>query len=240
MADAQTLKTFLAISGHIGDGELTAGPLLAQMALEGHRVHILDLTPGERGHPRLTPAEYKIQKIHEAEFFADAIGATVTVFDDQSDGFLGTDEAVALRVAALIREIKPDVIVTHWKKSIHSDHENASTIATRARFLAGLPFEMEDGLPRHGVSQLLYAENWEDMEGFTPSVYVPISQEAFDRWHTGISEHAFARGETYGFRYIDYYTALMTMRGALAGGAGFPRAVALATDAGGHKVVTEF
>jgi hypothetical protein len=40
-------------------------------------------------------------------------------------------------------------------------------------------------------------------------------QAAFDRWRAAIQNQAFARGETYGFRYIDYYTALMSAKGCL-------------------------
>jgi N-acetylglucosamine malate deacetylase 1 len=217
------MKTYLAIGAHIGDMELTAGPLLATAVLAGGRAAILALTPGERGHPRLSPEEYKVQKIAEGEEFAAKIGASFQVLDDQSDGFLGTGDDVAFRVARVIRELCPDVIVTHWRKSIHTDHENASFLAERGRFLAGLPVGAERdpalGAPRHGVSEFLYAENWEDTAGFEPSLYAPVTDEAFAVWRDAISGHAFARGETYGFRYIDYYTALMTVRGCLANSA---------------------
>jgi hypothetical protein len=85
---------------------------------------------------------------------------------------------------------------------------------------------MDHALPRHSIRTFLHAENWEDMEGFHPSLYVPIPDEAFYRWVSAIRHQAFARGETYGFRYIDYYTALMTTRGCLAG---YPRACAFQT-----------
>jgi hypothetical protein len=58
-------RTVLAIGAHIGDMDLTAGPLLATHALAGHRTAILALTPGERGHPRMSPEEYREQKIAE-------------------------------------------------------------------------------------------------------------------------------------------------------------------------------
>ncbi|MGA8113177.1 MAG: PIG-L family deacetylase [Actinocatenispora sp.] len=225
-------RTVLAVGGHIGDMDLTAGPLLATYAQAGHRAAILALTPGERGHPRLSPAEYKEQKIAEGTAFAAGIGAEFRVFDDQSDGFLAPTEDLARRVADVIREIRPDVIVAHWPRSIHTDHTHASTLAERGRFLAGLP--MDHALPRHGVARFLYAENWEDAEDFPPSVYVPVPDAAYDAWRAAIQGQAFARGETYGFRYIDYYTALMTMRGCLAG---TTRAVALAAPSGGRQVL---
>lgn len=130
---------------------------------------------------------------------------------------------MALELASIIREKQPDTLITHWKHSIHRDHEYTAKLAERARFLAGLP--MDHALPRHSVKSFLHAENWEDMEGFEPSVYVPIPDEAYYRWIGAIRHQAFARGETYGFRYIDYYTALMTMRGCLCG---YPRACAFA------------
>ena len=235
-------RTMLAIGAHIGDMDLTAGPTLAKLVLEGASATIVALTPGERGHPRLPPADYKKQKIAEGTAFAEAIGADFLVLD-HSDGFLPDTDDVALELATIIRERQPDTIITHWKHSIHRDHEHTASLAERARFLAGLPMDpAEDfsasphaqlleklvSLPRHGVRTFLHAENWEDMEGFTPTMYVPIPDEAFYRWISAIRHQAFARGETYGFRYIDYYTALMTTRGCLAS---YPRACAFHTNA---------
>jgi LmbE family N-acetylglucosaminyl deacetylase len=224
------VTTFLAIGGHIGDMDLTAGPLLAEAVLRGHRAEILALTPGERGHPKTGPAEYKAQKIAEGAALADAIGAGFQVFDDQSDGFLGTGDDLASRVADVIRDVRADVVISHWHRSIHSDHTHAAVLAERGRFLAGLP---QEGLERHGVRRLVYAENWEDAEGFEIGGYVPVSDEAFERWRAGIEGQAFARGETYGFRYIDYYTALMTVRGCMARS---ERAVALGLPSGAGRL----
>lgn len=224
-------RTLLAIGAHIGDMDLTAGPVLAEHVLGGGRAVLLALTPGERGHPRLDPEEYRRQKLAEGRAFAEGIGAEFHCFEDQSDGFLGTGDDVALRIADLIREVRPEVVIAHWRHSIHSDHEHASQLAERARFLAGLPLERE--LPRHGVRTVLHAENWEDQEHFAPDHYVPVSAEAFDRWRQAIEGQAFARGETYGFRYIDYYTALLTLRGCLSG---TTRACALSGGARGRTV----
>lgn len=219
-------RSVVAFGAHIGDMDLTAGPTLAKFVLEGANVTIVALTAGERGHPRLSPAEYKVQKLAEGEAFATAIGADFIALE-HSDGFLPDTDEVALELASIIRDKQPDTVITHWKHSIHRDHEYAAKLVERARFLAALPMEHE--LPRHSVRTFLHAENWEDMEGFEPSSYVPIPDDAFYRWVSAIRHQAFARGETYGFRYIDYYTALMTMRGCLAG---YPRACAFADRRG--------
>ena len=141
-------RTVLAIGAHIGDMDLTAGPTLAKLVLEGAGATIVALTPGERGHPRLTPTEYKKQKIAEGEAFATAIGADFMVFD-HSDGFLPDTDDVAVELATVIREKQPDTIITHWKHSIHSDHEHAARLSERARFLAGLPMDPTDDFAHH-------------------------------------------------------------------------------------------
>lgn len=211
-----TPRTVMAVGGHIGDMDLAAGPLLAQTVLDGGLAVHVALTPGERGHPRLGVDEYRQQKIAEGAAFAARIGADFHVFDDISDGFLEATDEVAARVARLIRQVRPDVLLAHWRHSIHTDHENASVIAERARFLAGLPGWAREHGERHGVARLLYTENWEDDRDFEADTYAPVSPEAFDLWSEAIAGQAFARGETYGFRYIDYYTAQLTMRGCLA------------------------
>lgn len=206
----------MAIGGHIGDMDLAAGPILAQNVIDGGRSVLVALTPGERGHPRLPMAEYREQKIAEAHAFADGIGAEVVVFDDISDGFLTADDTTAERLADLIREVKPSMLLAHWKNSMHTDHENASVLAERARYLAGLP-GWKDETARHGVGRLLFTENWEDAPGYDADVFVEISEHAHEKWTAAISGEAFARGETYGFRYIDFYSAQMITRGCLAG-----------------------
>ncbi|MET7861474.1 hypothetical protein ABZS81_30610 [Streptomyces sp. NPDC005318] len=149
-----------------------------------------------------------------------------TVSPTDPTGFSGNGDDIALRIADVIREVRPDLVIGHCQRSIHSDRSHASLLAGRGCFLAGLPLERE--LPRRGVRTVLYAENLEDQEGFEPDRYVLISGEAFARWRAAIARQAFARGETYGFRYIDYCTALMTMRGCLCG---VDRACALSSGA---------
>jgi len=208
-------KTVIAVGGHIGDMELTAGPTLAKVVLEGGRAIIIDCTYGERGHPTIAPSVYREQKLEEARFFADTIGAELVTLD-YSDGFLPDDEAVAEQIAEVIREAKPDILITHWLRSMHRDHERAAQAAIRGAFLASIPIEEIDA-ERHSVPTILHAENWEDMEGFEADVFYEIPEEAYQKWRTGIERHAFARGETYGFRFIDYYSALMQVKGCLVG-----------------------
>ncbi|MEF7441635.1 PIG-L family deacetylase [Paenibacillus lautus] len=217
----------LAIGGHAGDMDLTAGAVIAKYTQAGHKATFLHLTPGEKGHPRLTPEEYAKQKIDEAHQFADIVGADVR-FLAYKDAELPLDEEVKYQVADVIREVKPDIIITHWKESIHKDHSNTHYIVEDARFYAGLK-TIERELPSHYAQHLYYADNWEDPYDFHPEVFIDIPDEAYETWVRAMNVYAYARGETYGFPFIEYYKALTIVRGAPMN---FKRAQAFAVPRG--------
>ena len=204
----------VAIGAHTGDMELTAGAVLAKYSQAGHRVTVVSLTPGEKGHPRLEPEEYALQKTREGQAAAAILGAEA-VFLPFRDAELPVNEGSVSQVANLIRQLKPDILITHWQESIHRDHIATHQIVREARFYAGLK-TIKGDWPAHWVRQLYYADNWEDARGFSPEVFIDIASVR-DRWIRAMEEFAFARGETSRFPYIEYYKALTVVRGAPAG-----------------------
>ncbi|WP_274365705.1 PIG-L deacetylase family protein [Paenibacillus thermotolerans] len=209
---ANDKKHILAIGAHAADQELTAGATIAKYTQEGHKATFLHLTPGEKGHPRLTPEEYKKQKVEEAYKAAEILGADVR-FLDYKDAEIPVNDEIIYQVADVIREVKPDIIITHWKNSIHKDHANTHKIVEEARFYAGLKM-IERALPHHWAPKMYFSENWEDMHEFVPEVFIDIPEDAYETWIKAMSVYALARGETYGFPYIEYYKALTIVRGA--------------------------
>lgn len=204
-------RTILAIGAHAGDAELTMGPLLTAERARGTRVVILDLTLGERGHPILSADQYAAQKRREATEVAAAIGAELEIGPYQ-DAEIPNDESSRRWVAAVIRRVKPTLVLTHWKESIHRDHSATSAIVSDALLLAALPgVSGVAGQPHRGVS-IWYAENWEDATGFRPYVYVGVDSASWSRWRSAVSKFEFARGAT-GFPYVEYYDALGRVRG---------------------------
>lgn len=232
--EAQRQRTILAIGAHAGDAELTTGPLLAAERARGSRVVILDLTLGERGHPTLTPAQYAAQKRTEAEGVARAIGAELEI-GPWKDAEIPDDEDARRWVASVIRRVRPSLVLTHWKKSMHRDHAATSAIVQDAVLLAALSgVTGVDGDPHRGVA-VWYAENWEDAEDFTPYIYVAVDSASWTRWRDAVSGFAFARGVT-GFPYIDYYDSLGRVRGIEARKA---RAVAFDVEPYGKRRVLD-
>ena len=85
-------KTILAIGAHAGDMELTAGAVLIKQHKLGDRVVILQMTLGEGGNPRLSPAVYGAQKRREA-LAADSVIGAETIFAPYRDGEIPNDDA---------------------------------------------------------------------------------------------------------------------------------------------------
>ncbi|HEX5971411.1 MAG TPA: PIG-L family deacetylase [Gemmatimonadaceae bacterium] len=206
-------RTILAIGAHAGDMELTAGALLLKQHELGDRIVLLHLTLGEGGNPKLSPAQYGEQKRREARQAATMLGARV-IFGPYKDGELPNTEEARRYVAEVIREVKPTLVITHWRNSIHRDHSSTHAIVEDAVLLASLEGVKLASPPHRGV-RLWYAENWEDAEGFSPYLYVDVSGQ-MDRWRELVSSYEFVRGGISSFGYLDYYGALATLRGAEA------------------------
>lgn len=227
-------RTVLAIGAHAGDAEITTGAILARHKRLGDRVAILHLTLGEGGNPKMSPAAYGEQKKREALAAAQALGAEA-LFGPWKDGELRDTEEAARFVADVIRQVKPTHVVTHWRASLHPDHEAAHRIVNAAVLLASLE-GFASAHPRHrGLRGVYYADNWEDAEGFRPYLYVDVSED-LAAWKAAVSAYEFIRGGISTFPYLEYYEALARVRGAVAGKR---FAVALEVDAFAKKRVLD-
>lgn len=201
----------MAVGAHAGDMELTCGGVLTQYAQEGNIVKYVHMTPGEKGHPTLTDDAYREQKIREAKKCAEMMGAEAVVLN-YKDGELPDTDEVKFQVCDLIREFKPDILITHWKNSMHKDHAATYRIVNDAYYYAAIKsFKRE--LPEHNVQGFYFAENWEDPYDFKPYVYMGINEKAYNTWIEAIKVYEFAAKSPY-FKYVDYYSALSVVRGA--------------------------
>lgn len=201
----------MAIGAHIGDMELTTGGVLASEAKRGNKIVLVALTAGEKGNPAgMDVATYRVQKEKEAKEGAELLGGTSIVFDIP-DGLLKADDETILKVCDVIRQEKPDVLITHWKNSVHKDHATCHRIVTHARYYAA-NCNFERAREAHSCSKLLFSENLEDREMYQPFLYVDIS-EGYTLWKELVMKHWFVTHST-DHRYWDYYDALSVCRGA--------------------------
>lgn len=123
----------LAIAAHRDDVEQTCGGTLLKMTSLGHRTGILDLTRGEMG--TRGSAE---DRAREADNAAKILGASWRQALDIPDGRVENSWENRLKVARVIREQRPRVVILPYWKGRHPDHYTASILGYEACFLAGL------------------------------------------------------------------------------------------------------
>jgi LmbE family N-acetylglucosaminyl deacetylase len=202
--------TILAVGGHIGDMELTAGMALAKHALEGSHIVTLALTAGEKGAPKGRElADYRKQKVAEAQAFATLLKGESIVFD-YPDGELPDNEEVRMSVCDVIRKVRPNILITHYKSSMHKDHNTTHNIVTDARYYAALPGFVRTEAP-HFAQHFYFTENWEDAVGYKPYLYIDTT-EGYELWKKAVATHRFVTGST-SFPYLEYYDHLSRVRG---------------------------
>lgn len=117
-------------------------------------------------------------------------------------------------MADVIRRVRPTLVLTHWRESLHKDHAATHAVVRDAVLLASLAGVQTAHPPHRGVG-LWYAENWEDADGFRPYLYVNVAGVQ-QQWRDAVSRYEFVGGSISSFAYLDYYTALLTLRGAEA------------------------
>jgi bacillithiol biosynthesis deacetylase BshB1 len=158
----------LAIAAHRDDVEQTCGGTLLKMAELGHRTGILDLTQGEMG----TRGTAKDRADESAEA-ARILGVTWRHALDIPDANVENNLKNRLRIARVIREWRPRVVILPYWKGRHPDHYTTSTLGYEACFLAGLAKINLAGKP-HRPFKIVYATLYYDIR---PSFVVDISNQ---------------------------------------------------------------
>jgi N-acetylglucosamine malate deacetylase 1 len=165
----------LAIAAHRDDVEQTCGGTLLKMAQRGRRTGILDLTRGEMG-TRGT-AEDRAQEAEEA---AKILRVSWRHALDIPDGRVENTFENRLKLARVIREQRPRVVILPYWKGRHPDHYTASILGYEACFLAGLAkldfSAVEAGatkLQPHRPFKIIYATLYYDVR---PTFVVDITE----------------------------------------------------------------
>jgi bacillithiol biosynthesis deacetylase BshB1 len=172
------------------------------LASLGYSTAIVDLTRGEAGtHGSVA------ERAAEAMAAAAVLGAACRESLDLADTRLADSEVNRAVVVAMLRKLRPRVVLTHHADQPHPDHAAAAKIVTAAAYLAGLRrFQPDENQPPHRPAAILH---FGIPRGTPPSFVVDVSrwEEAWERavrchrsqWHdplrndgdTGISKPDF-------------------------------------------------
>ena len=146
----------LAIAAHPDDIEITCGGFLIKMGKKGYAVGAADLTRGEMG-------SYGDENDRDAEAAeaAKLMGLTYRTNLGLKDSAVETTQENKLKLAQVIRDTRPELVVLpHWEQR-HPDHRACHRLGYDACFLAGLkkiPLEGEPHRPRK-IIYVTYVRN---------------------------------------------------------------------------------
>ncbi len=168
-------RRLLAVLAHPDDESFGIGGTLARYADEGVDVHIAIATDGVAGSVipgyEHTLAELAAVRRRELDEAIAILGATLHTFGYRDSGYIGdpankhpeafinADDVEATgRVVALIRQIRPQVVITHDETGgyYHPDHIHCWKITTAAFHMAGDPAQYPDIGPAPYQPQRLY------------------------------------------------------------------------------------
>lgn len=131
-------QTALAIFAHPDDIEFVAAGTLLMLQKQGWHIHYFNLCTGNGGSLQMDAATTRATRLHEAQEAARLLGATFypPICDDLE---LTYRVDLLRRVASVVRQARPSVVLTHSPSDYMEDHMVTCRLAVTAAFAHGVP-----------------------------------------------------------------------------------------------------
>ena len=164
----------LAVGAHPDDLEILCGGTLARFVNEGHEVVMCHATLGDRGSYVHTSEEIAAIRSRESKRAAEICGAEEATLGLHDGEVSAADPEQRRLVVDLVRDARPDLIITHSPHDYMSDHNEVSKLVFDCSFHATLPL-FETGKPHHDkVTPIYYMETIMGV-AFQPAEYVDVT-----------------------------------------------------------------
>ena len=189
-------KRIVSIHAHPDDAEILAGGTLAHLALRGHRITIVTMTPGDCGSVEYGAEEIAAMRRAEAATASALIGADY-VCAEFRDLAIFNDDPSRRRVTSLIRGLRPDIILTSAPSDYHCDHEATSVLVRDACFGVSCPnYKAGEAVALDRIPHLYFMDSIEgrDRDGrpVQPDFCVNV-EETFEKKRAMLTAHASQR-----------------------------------------------
>ena len=130
-------RSAIAIAAHPDDIEFVMGGTLVLLKQAGFDIHYMNVASGNCGSSIMDANETRIVRAKEGQDAADILGASfhASLCDD-----LEVVYSVELlrKLAAVIRKVQPEIVLTHSPEDYMEDHMNVSRLAVSAAFARGM------------------------------------------------------------------------------------------------------
>ena len=164
----------LAVGAHPDDLEILCGGTLARFVQEGHEVVMCHATRGDRG--SFVHSSEEIARIRgaEARRAAAICGAEYETLGLSDAEINAADRSQQRAVVDLVRDARPDLILTHSQGDYMGDHNEIAKLVFECSFHATLPL-YDTGKPHHSsVTPIYHIETIMGL-GFQPVEFVDIT-----------------------------------------------------------------
>jgi LmbE family N-acetylglucosaminyl deacetylase len=169
---AEEKKRILLITAHPDDADVHAGGTIARWVEEGHDVHSVIATSGDKGHDDASMKREDVIALRQREQrrAAETLGIERVTFLNYEDGELAwAGPKLHAELTALIRIERPDLVVTHdpfagppryVTYQLHPDHRAVGSavidvVYFRATGPLYYPEHLAAGLAPHRVAEVL-------------------------------------------------------------------------------------
>lgn len=131
-------KNAIAIGAHPDDIEFYMAGTLLLLKKAGYEIHYLNVASGSCGSTEYNSATARSIRNTEARSAAKILGAHFhNSLTDDLEILYRLD--LLRKLAAIIREVKPSVVLTHPPQDYMEDHTNTCRLAVTAAFARGMP-----------------------------------------------------------------------------------------------------
>ena len=131
-------KVVIAVAAHPDDVEFMMGGTLLLLKQDGWETHYLNVSSGNCGSQKMNAEETAQVRGDEAQRAAELLGATWHP-GFSNDLEILYDVSHLRKLAAILHEVAPDVVLTHSPQDYMEDHENVSRLAVTAAFTHSMP-----------------------------------------------------------------------------------------------------
>lgn len=166
----------LAVGCHPDDIEIHVGGTIRKYVARGDEVYTCHVANGNLGHKIIMPDELAKIRHDEAERASQTLGVVKCYDLDMPDQmFSSYDNDLRMRMTAIIKEVGPDVIITHAPDDYMTDHREVSKLVFDCSFAACCDhFDWKPSVP---VAPIYYMDNLAGVGFGDPDFYVDIGDE---------------------------------------------------------------
>ncbi|HLV00990.1 MAG TPA: PIG-L family deacetylase [Acidobacteriota bacterium] len=188
MDENQPGRRALAIMAHPDDVEILVGGSLFHLRTKGWELGIVTMTAGDCGSSTLSSEEIARVRYGEAKAAAEYLGAWYRCAGLRDIEVILNAQSIRV-VVELLRQFRPQVVITHSPTDYMLDHEETSRIVRAATFSMAMPLyhtrQVPPAEPARATPALYYADPVEGInlmgERVHPQFYVDVTATMDDK-----------------------------------------------------------